>query len=131
MLLCWLIPGYGFWRFGHRRRAIYFFVTLQLTFLIGIMLRGSVFIPSFRFGSEEWNVISILTFLTQIFNGGMALLSLLPELVNGVSLFPNDEAHVWADLGSFYLLVSGGMAYYVLVSTYDRFVKSRSRSAVR
>jgi len=122
MLLSWLIPGYGFFINGHKRRAIYFFIILQLTFIIGAMLRGSILIPAFSIRSEAFNLVNILTFFTQMFNGGLGIISMIPDLLGpGASLFPNNEAYPLADLGAFFLLVSGGMNYFVLVSTWDNF----------
>ncbi len=122
MILSWLIPGYGFMRNGFVARGIFFFVILQLTFLIGVALRGAVLIPEFNFRSPGFNLVNILTFLTQVFNGGLGIISMLPELFgSSAAVFPHDESHHWADLGAFYLLVSGGMNYFVLVSTYDHF----------
>jgi len=122
MLLSWLIPGYGFFINGHKRRAIYFFIVLELTFLIGAMLRGSILIPAFSIRNEAFNLVNILTFFTQMFNGGLGIISMMPDILGpGASLFPNNEAYPWADLGAFFLLVSGGMNYFVLVSTWDNF----------
>lgn len=107
---------------GFVKRGILFFVLLQVTFLIGAALRGSVLIPEFNFRSPGFNLLNILTFITQVFNGGLGIISMLPELFGaGAAILPNDEAGTFADLGAFYLLVSGGMNYFVLASTYDNF----------
>jgi hypothetical protein len=129
--LSWLIPGYGY--LIHRRwgRGIFFFVILEATFLAGAAFHGSVLLPDFRFGSEGFNVVTILTFLTQMFNGGMSLISLLPEFFGAkAAILPYDETNQWADLGSFFLLVSGGMNYFVMTSTYDHFYGRKSRGPV-
>lgn len=130
MLLSWLIPGYGYMRNGQVGRGIFFFVTLQLTFLIGVVLRGSVLIPAFSFRDPAFNVVNILTFFTQIFNGGLSLVSMLPELFGpGAAIFPNLEDAMLADLGIFYILVSGGMSYFVLTSTWDKFYSANRPTA--
>jgi hypothetical protein len=122
MILSWLIPGYGFLRNGRRTRGLVFFVLLQLTFIIGALLRGSVLIPEFNFRAAGFNLVNVLTFITQMFNGGLGIISMLPELFGrGAAILPYDEAATYADLGAFYLLVSGGLNYFVLVSTYDNF----------
>jgi hypothetical protein len=120
LLMSWLLPGYGFLHNGRRWHALFVFVVLESTFLAGSMLQGSVLFPDFNFGSEGFNLVTILTFLTQMFNGLLGLLSLLPD-IGGPAILPYNETHHWADLGSFYLLVSGGMNYFVLASTYDHF----------
>jgi hypothetical protein len=132
MILSWLIPGYGFMKNGYVARGVFFFVILQLTFLIGAALRGSVLMPDFYFRSPGFNLVNILTFMTQIFNGGLGLLSLLPEMLGrSMAILPYDESYPWADLGAFYLLVSGGMNYFVLVSTYDHFYSDEAISVTR
>lgn len=127
MILSWLVPGYGFMRNGHVARGIFFFVILQLTFIIGAMLRGTVLVPDFNFRSPGFNLVNVLTFITQMFNGGLGLISMLPEVFgSSAAVLPYDEAATYADLGAFYLLVSGGMNYFVMVSAYDHFYASES-----
>ncbi len=122
LLLSWLIPGYGFFRYGYRRRAIFLFVCIEVTFLLGAALRGSVLVPEFRWDREGFNIVAILTFVTQIFNGGLGLISMLPDVLGPrFAILPYDEAYCWADLGGFFLLVSGGLNYFVLTSIYDHF----------
>lgn len=130
LLLSWLIPGFGFWHHGRRARAVFFFVTLQATFLVGALLQGSVLWPDFNYRSPNFNLVAVLTLFTQMFNGLAALVSLLPEFAGGFHLLPYNETSSWSDLGSFYLLVSGGMSYFVLMSTYDTFY-GRKASAAR
>jgi hypothetical protein len=130
LILSWLIPGYGFYHFGMRRRATFFFVVLQTTFFIGALLQASVLFPEFRWDHDGFNIVSILTFVTQMFNGLLGLISLLPDTLGPkFALLPYNEACPWADLGSFFLLVSGGMNYFVLTSTYDHFL-GRKASAL-
>jgi hypothetical protein len=131
MIISWLIPGYGFYVNGLKQRGVFFFLTLELTFLAGAMLHGSVLLPDFwpteGDPTDGFNIVSILTFFTQMFNGFLALISLLPELAHGrFALLPYDETNAWADLGAFYLLVSGGMNYFVLTSTYDHFYSRKA-----
>lgn len=122
MILSWLIPGYAFMRNGHVARGVFFFVALQVTFLIGVWLRGSVLVPEFNFREPGFNLINVLIFITQMFNGGLGFLSMLPDVLGPTAaIFPYDEAATYADLGVFYLLVSGGMNYFVMVRGYDCF----------
>lgn len=122
MILSWLLPGYGFMRNGYVARGVTFFVMLQVTFLIGAALKGSVLVPVMNFREPGFNLVNVLMFITQGFNGGLSLISMLPELAgSGAAILPYDESAPFADLGAFYLLVSGGMNYFVLVHTYDKF----------
>lgn len=122
MALSWLIPGFGFYYYGLRRRGVFLFVTLELTFLVGACMGASVLMPDFNFKSQDFNLVTILTFFTQMFNGLLGFVSLIPDLVGGkFHILPYNETGGWFDLGTFYLLVSGGMNYFVLVSTWDHF----------
>ncbi len=132
MLISWLVPGYGFWHNGLRRRAVFFFLTLQATFLVGALLRGSVLLWSLDYrSSETFNLVAILSTVTQLCNGALGLLSMLPEVAHGFHILPYDETNQWADLGSFYLLVSGGMNYFVLMSTWDHFYGRKAQEPAR
>ena len=122
LALSWLVPGYGYFINGHKRRAVFFFLILELTFLLGAVLRGSILVPVFSFRDPAFNLVNVLTFITQMFNGGLGIVSMLPEIFGArAHILPYNEAYVWADLGAFFLLVSGGMNYFVLVSTWDHF----------
>lgn len=132
LLLSWLIPGYGFFLNKRWKRGLFFFVTLQLTFLIGAFaFKGAVLMPEMP-GSPSFNVVSLLTFIVQMFNGGLALLSLLPDIAGkSLAVLPYQEDYAWADLGAFYILVSGGMNYFVLMSTYDNFCRDEAVTSDR
>jgi hypothetical protein len=130
LTLSWLVPGYGLFIHGLRRRAVCLFVLIEGIFLIGAFLRGSVLPPEFRWSHEGFNVVSLLTFFTQMFNGAAALVSLLPEVAGRAwAILPYDESYCWADLGSFYTLVAGGMNYLLVMSTYDHFYGRKRGSA--
>jgi hypothetical protein len=130
ILSSWLVPGFGFFLYGRRARGLLFFFLLQGIFLVGVFLKGSVLLPDFNPAAEGFNLVTILTFVTQIFNGGLAIISLLPEFAGPhFAIFPSNEAAPLADLGSFLLLVSGGMNYFVTVNTYDHFYGRKSQLA--
>ena len=128
ILTSWLVPGFGFFLYGRRARGLLFFFLLEGIFLAGVLLKGSVLLPDFNPRAEGFNLVTILTFVTQVFNGGLALVSLWPEFAGlNFAIFPANEAAPLADLGSFLLLVSGGMNYFVTVSTYDHFYGRKSQ----
>ena len=130
MLLSWLFPGYGFFHFGLRRRGLLMFAVIELTFVAGVLFDGCVLWPDFNFRSQQFNLVAILAFLTQVFNGFLSLLSVLPEFFGRhLDILRADETRAWHDLGSFWLLVSGGMNYFVLVSTWDHFLGHKARGA--
>lgn len=130
LLLSWLIPGYGFYRHGLRVRGLLLFVLIEATFLAGVMFQGAVLIPELNYRSEGFNLVAVLTFVTQMFNGLAACLSALGDLTGGaVKLLPGNELNQWSDLGTFYLLVSGGLNYFALTGTYDHFYGAKSGAA--
>jgi hypothetical protein len=122
MLLSWLFPGFGFFYHGMKRRGIFFFIVLEVTFLVGAAMQASILKPEYNYYREGFNLVAILTSFTQMFNGRLGLISLMPDLLQShFHILPYNETSSWFDLGSFYMLVSGGMNYFVLVNTYDYF----------
>jgi len=130
LVMSWLVPGFGFAWHGRWWRAIFFFIVLEATFLAGAFLQGSVLVPEFSYSSKDFNLVAILTFFTQMFNGFLGMISVAPDLLTRagihVRILPYNETNQWFDLGSFYLLVSGGMNYFVMMSTYDHFYGRKS-----
>jgi len=125
LVMSWLVPGFGFAWHGLWWRALFFFVVLEATFLAGAFFQGSVLVPDFAYSSKDFNLVAILTFFTQMFNGLLGIISVVPDILARAGiharLLPYNETNQWFDLGSFYLLVSGGMNYFVMMSTYDHF----------
>ncbi len=118
VVLAWLLPGYGLWVMGEKTRAVLLGAVLQFTFLMGCILRGSVVLPDLQGGADGFNIVAVLVFVIQMGNGALASLSLLPELFGGaVSILPTNESHAYADLGQMWLLVSGGMNYFLVMAT--------------
>ncbi|MCX7018751.1 MAG: DUF6677 family protein [bacterium] len=125
LVMSWLVPGFGFAWHGLWWRALFFFVVLEAAFLAGAFLQGSVLVPEFAYTNKDFNLVTILTFFTQMFNGLLGIVSVAPDLLARagihVRILPYNETNQWFDLGSFYLLVSGGMNYFVMMSTCDHF----------
>jgi hypothetical protein len=116
-VLAWLIPGLGFWKLGLRERGILLFVLIQMTFLVGCGFRGSVLLPDLQGGADGFNIVSVLVFVISMGNGGLGILSLLADLTGGrLAVLPSNEAHSYADLGQMYLLVSGGLNYFLVMT---------------
>ena len=131
MTAAWLIPGAGFWLNGRRGRAMLFFLSLQSAFLVGAALKGVVLWPDWNPGGEGFNIVNILAFAVQMFNGLLGLVSLLPDLAGAkLALLPYRETHATSELGSFFMLVSGGMNYFVLTGTWDSFYAPARPAAV-
>lgn len=122
LFVSWLIPGFGFICHGMWIRGIIIFVLLQATFLLGAALHASVLWPDFNIRSEGFNIVNIIMFFCQMFNGLLASISLMPDLLGArFALLPYDETNAWNDLGAMFLIVSGGLNYVAIASSYDYF----------
>ena len=132
VVLSWLIPGSGFVLRKHYVRGIVLFLVINATFMLGVLLHGAVVWPIWHPRVEGFNVVNNFTFIVQLGNGLLSLLSLAGHSLTPNRVLTGQEWHAYFDLASFYLLVSGGMNYFVVCHFYDRFsgraeAKSRSR----
>jgi hypothetical protein len=151
LFMGWLIPGSCYWMKGDRLRGTYIFILLQGSFLIGLMLNGSVHWPAWSPKTEGFNLINILTYLTQMGNGLFATLSMIADwefvkrlqemqsIGNNVSIneiqnslgalkiFHGNEISSTFELGSFYLLVAGAMNYFSVVGYWDRYYGAQAK----
>ncbi|MCX8037067.1 MAG: hypothetical protein N3D11_08500 [Candidatus Sumerlaeia bacterium] len=120
----WVIPGLGFLvkRDWWRGAAIFFL--LNATFVVGLLLHGTVLVPEFRYTSPAFNIVSLLTFIGQMGNSGASLFCLAHDHWHW-NLFRPIESHPWFDLASLYLLVSGCMNYFCVCNYYDRYLGRR------
>ena len=125
--LNWLAPGVGFIIKGKYRQGIILFLILNTTFLIGLLLYGEVTVPTVQTDDASFNWLNILTFIGQMGNGGMSILSIslhtLAEKKN-IQIFQTNSAHPWADLAVLYFLVSGAMNYFATCNLWDRVYRT-------
>ena len=133
ILLGWLIPGSGFLIKRQTYRGLSIFVILNLTFILGLVNAGGVMFPALSPSAPGFSYVNILIFLGQIGNGLLSLLCILareistgfaasiPFLSGLIHIFNNPPVHAFFEIGSFYLVVSGTMNYFVLCNFYDRY----------
>lgn len=133
IFLGWLIPGSCYWLKRDWLRGTILFGVLTATMLMGLGLRGGVQWPVWNPKIEGFNLINILTFLTQIGGGAIPAASMVTDWAHlgkiGLSLegsgvlrfFHGDEIAPTYELGTFFLLVAGAMNYFSVVGFYDRF----------
>jgi hypothetical protein len=132
LVLSWLIPGIGFIAKGSIWRGLSLFVLINGTFALGLLLHGTVLIPQFRYSDPAFNIVSLLTFIGQIGDGGASLLTLARDqyyygkLLAGGGWLPY-EMHPWFDLASLYLLVAGSANYFAVSNFYDRYLGRHNR----
>ena len=120
----WLIPGFGFFIKGERRRGLAIFVLFTLTFAIGLLLKGTVVFPVWTPGKEGFNIINILTFFHQLGYGSLSILCLLSHYT-GWKVFSGEQSFAFFDLATYYLIVAGGLNYLMLFNFYDRHYAKR------
>ena len=121
VILSWLIPGSGFVLRRHYARGVVLFLLINVTFMIGVLLHGAVVWPIWNPRIEGFNIVNNLTFMVQLGNGLLSLLSLVGHSLTPNGVLTGQEWHAYFDLGSFYVLASGGMNYFVICHFYDRF----------
>jgi hypothetical protein len=112
VLLAWLIPGSGHFLLGRRGRAAIVFVTVLITFLIGLLMRG----PMFHLGAAG----DLLSRLIQY--GGF-----LGDLCTGLLYFvavwfgyaPPDQAGHTPEYGSKFIVAAGLLNILAMVDAYE------------
>jgi TM2 domain-containing membrane protein YozV len=125
LLLSWLVPGAGYMIYGRWGRGLTHFVTVGLTFGLGLVLHGSVLWPTWSFRSEDFNLINNFTFVTQMGSGLPALASFLASQATGaqagsMSWLGGIHSHTNFELGSYYLIVAGALNYFAVGNLFDR-----------
>lgn len=101
---------------------------LTSTFLLGLLLKGTVVFPVWTPGTEGFNVINILTFLAQMGYGSLSLLCLASHQL-GIGFFQGDQSFAFFDLATFYLIIAGALNYLMLFNLYDRHLKPEKPKA--
>lgn len=109
----WFVPGLGFWLKGARWQALSLFILIEFVFVVGLLLNGGVLVPgTFNPVAPGANIVGILTFFVQCFNGGGLIASLL---------LPCNETAAYHDLGCFWLMTSAGMNYFAMLGIWDSY----------
>ncbi|MEQ8822122.1 MAG: hypothetical protein RLY93_17940 [Sumerlaeia bacterium] len=119
--LNWILPGSGYLAAGIRTRGWTLFALLNGCFLLGLAFNGTTEMPGLLPSSENWNIVAVLTFMVKVCHGGGTMLLLWladSESLLG-RLLVRDPGTAYSDLGSFHLLVSGGLNYFATVRLYD------------
>jgi hypothetical protein len=117
----WFVPGVGFVIQRDYWRGVAIFLLINGTFLLGLLLHGTILIPEFHYSSPAFNIVNLLTFAGQIGNAGASLFCLVHDQWNW-RVFQPIETDPRFDLATLYLLVSGCMNYFCVCSFYDRHV---------
>lgn len=108
MALNWLIPGAGHWLIGERTRGIIFFVTITITYWIGIFIGGALSTVNFR-TNTAW-------FFGEAFAGGYTILALILGSLPGAQ--PSYSKTL--DLATIYTGVAGLLNIFVILDILTR-----------
>ncbi len=124
--LNWLVPGLGYILCKDYPRGLTLLVLINACFVIGVFLGGYILPPlSWVPRNPEFNLVSILTYLSQAFHGsGWLGLQYLHEASSSdpeayFSLTNLAGKSSYSDLGVFHLVVAGGLNYFATVRLYD------------
>ena len=131
VIISWIIPGSGYLRRGRYVRFLLIFVLINGTFLLGLALQGAVTLPIWD--GSRGSISSTLTFIFQLGNGLLSGLSFFAvqwaRRMNAIGaqpptmvrFFSGWQPDITFELGSFYILVSGAMNYFLITNMYDRY----------
>lgn len=121
----WFVPGLGFIARRDYWRGAAVFILLNGTFLLGLLLHGTVLPAEFNYFSPSFNVVNLLTFIGQMGNGAASLFCLASAKWK-LGIIRPVETDPWFDLAALYLLVSGCMNYFCVCNVYDRYFGRQS-----
>lgn len=111
LILAWLIPGAGHYYLGKQAKAIYFFVSITLTFFLGVFLAKFCNINIDRY---PWHYIG------EIFNGGATLI---------LQYFTRDniigEFNRFLDYGTLITTVAGLLNIVVMVDFFETWAREK------
>jgi TM2 domain-containing membrane protein YozV len=130
-LVAWLVPGAGHLLLGRRGRGAIIFATVLVTFLIGILMHGSMFVPGGN--GFEVNGAGTLTATSQVSGGGDVLSKLIQYggfvgdaaagllyiLASLLGYAVPDQAGHAADYGSKFLVAAGLLNVLAIVDAYE------------
>ena len=131
ILSSWLVPGSGHFLLGRRGRGAIVFATILLTFTVGLLLHGSLFIPGGN--GFEVNGRGALTATVQIASQGDVLSKLiqyggfLGDLASGMLYIlatlmgyaPPDQPGHSPDYGAKFLVAAGLLNVMAIVDAYE------------
>ena len=110
--LAWLIPGSGHFLLGRRGRAAIIFACVMLSFIIGLLMRGPMFLPT-SVGDVLSRLIQFAGFIGDLASG------LIYFVAVGLGYWPADQATHLADYGSKFLVAAGLLNILAMVDAYE------------
>lgn len=117
IIISWLIPGSGHYILSKKDKGLFFFITLHITFIIGLFLGGRSF---FLDASSHF---TFLAFIAEIFNGGIYLISTI------FGFFRNNLTHIYYDAGVVFNIVPGLLNFLIILDVIDIYKEEKKISA--
>lgn len=112
IVLAWLIPGSGHFLLGRRGRGAIVFVTVLVTFLLAILMRGPMFQVSAN-GDLLSRLIQYGGFLGDVATGLLYFVSVW------LGYAPPDQAGHTPDYGSKFIVAAGLLNILAIVDAYE------------
>lgn len=127
--LSWLVPGGGFLLCGRWRRGLIHLGVIAGTFMLGVLMHGGVIKPVWDYKNEDFNLINNITFIVQLWCGLPALLSYAASNAGALkgTFFEAVQINAYHELGSFFMIVAGGLNYFAISNFHDRILKVHAR----
>ncbi len=110
-ILSWIIPGAGHWYIGERTRAVILFITVTVTFWVGIYIGGVLSTVNFA-TNRAW-------FFAHIFLGGYTLMTSV--LSHSSSALPSYGKTL--DLAVIYTGIAGLLNLLIIIDASARAFK--------
>jgi hypothetical protein len=110
--LAWLIPGSGHFFLGRKGRAAIIFASVLVSFLIGVLLRGPMFVPSST-GDVLSRLIQAAGFVGDLAAGALYFIAV------AMGYWPADQPTHAADYGSKFLVAAGLLNILAMVDAYE------------
>lgn len=120
-LLAYVIPGAGHWYLGQKNRGTVLFITIGLTFLVGLILGSKEVVDPTAPG-----VMARMTFIVQM---GCGMLSVLSLMIQDTQVSIANVYGRGVDLGQLYTVIAGLLNILCVLNLLEVRQKPETRQA--
>ncbi len=111
-LLAYLFPGLGHFYMGKKGLGLFLFISIVLTYTIGLSLGGGIL-------WDEMNFLTVLAYVVKFFNGFPFLSTLFYQTFHELSLYFNE-------MGTTFILISGALNLLVIIHLIELLQKGKT-----
>jgi hypothetical protein len=111
LIMAWLIPGAGHYYLGIKAKAVYYFVLINITFILGLILANFCSVNLDRY---PWHYVG------EIFYGGATLA--VQQMTANVKI---GEFNKFIDYGTLMTTVAGLLNVVVMVDFFETWARKR------